>query len=145
LLDFLVWKHQADKLGISLTEKGVLRMALVSTGNKAGSQSDTFADDPRVKEFLARRQARDRDRITPKELQAALLEEFRVALAREMITGRPAPGTFPAVALNLLPTTPGPDVPPPRVFEQFRKLTTNETVGLLEIPVEAFLAQVDEK
>jgi hypothetical protein len=145
LLDFLVWKHQADVLGISLTESAVLRLAFTNTGIKAGTQSESFANDKTVDLFLKRRASGEaRGNITAAKLLAAVREEFRVALARETLTGRPAPGTFPALALSLLPTTPA-QASTAEAFEGFRRLTATAKVGLLEIPVDAFLTQVEQK
>lgn len=141
LLDFLVWKQQADTRGISLTEAAVLRLCSTYTGSKAGTTATAFADDKRVQEYLQFRQGNDRNRVTAKDLLAALQQEFRVALAREELVGVPAPGTFPALGLSLLPTSPA-QTSTAEGYEVYRKLTATATVGLLEIPVAAYLDKV---
>ncbi len=142
MLDFKIWTEQAEKLGIHPSESAVLRLALTFAGWKALPPNPTFATNPTVKEFLANR--RERERVTPEELAAALRAEIRVALARQALTGRQAAGTFPAIALDLLPTTPA-QSSAAEGFAEFTRLTTTANAALLEIPVEAFLAEVKDQ
>jgi len=139
LLDFVVWKQQADKLGIHPTDSAVLRLALAYAGQKAIPANPTFADHNSVQQFLAMR--RDSDRLTTEEVADALRDDVRVALAREALTGQLPAGTFPAIALSLLPTVPA-QASLGEGYAEFQRLTTTANMSLLEVPVSAFLGQV---
>src|SRR5262249_45347880 len=45
LLDFLVWQHQADKLGIALDEEAVIREANREAGGRDVLEGKKFADE----------------------------------------------------------------------------------------------------
>jgi hypothetical protein len=145
LLDFLVWKNHPSARNLVLTDMAVMRMAYTYTGHKSIQLPEpfSFAKDRYVSSFVGGR-PRDRNPVTAPELLEALRDEFLYALTRENLAGRPAPGTFPALALNLLPTTPS-QTSTAEGFEVFRRLTTTQKVPLLEIPVQDFLAKVEEK
>lgn len=142
ILDFMVWKNQANKLGIHPTDSAVLRLALTYTGMKnVPLNIPDVAKNEAVMEYLRTRAGSGRDRVTVDELMAALRDEIRVELARQAMTGGPVPGTFPDLGLYLTPVT----ATPPSAAEgyaHFVKETTTINASLLEIPVEAFLKKV---
>ncbi len=145
LLDFLVWKHQADKLGITLDEDSVLQMSNQEAGSEI-LESKKFADDPLVRTFLSSSR-RSREVATVASLYEALRDEFRVALAQEALLGQ-APGARAYHAY--FQRTPSPQqVPatgtPDEFLQYYREQRTTLNVGLLPLSVQDFVGKVEAK
>jgi hypothetical protein len=137
LLDFLIWKEQAKRLGITLVEADVRKA--VNREARRDVLAKPFASDERVKAFLkAYLPARG---LTVSDLEEAVADEFRVVLAKEALLGveppvQQASGLREGVLVS-------PEVPTPHQFLRFyRDNRTLLTVALLPVPVSAFKAQV---
>jgi len=87
LLDFLVWKHEADKLGITLTPADINREVNRAWGGEEPlSPEGKLEANEHVRKFFAH-SSRIHKTLTTRDLLAALTDEFRVALAQEAILG----------------------------------------------------------
>jgi hypothetical protein len=142
-LDFLIWKHQADRLGIVLTEADVIREVNRAAGNFPVLAEGPWDRNPVVARFVAPRSDRDRRAapITSKELLEALTDEFRVQLAREALMGEGSGVRFfrnLAEPVRLSPTAATPD----DFLEFYRDARTTLKVAFLPLKVANFVDQV---
>lgn len=87
LLDFLIWKHEADRLGIVLTQADVCREINRAWGNGDYIQPDSKFDDNEWVAFFFRNNQRIHKNLTSRDLLNALTDEFRVAMAKEAVLG----------------------------------------------------------
>jgi hypothetical protein len=141
LLDFLVWKHQADRLGIVLTEADV-RKAINQEAGETVLAGESFRDDPLTRAFLGNRNY-GRAAVTDAQLVQALTDEYRVAFAKEAILGkgdgaRAYRDLGEPEEVHQVPTL----VTPADFLKYFRKERTTLNVALLPVPVSHFLDQV---
>jgi hypothetical protein len=139
LLDFILWEHQADRLGVVLTEADVL----ASIKHEAADQDvfgSSFNGDYLVQQFLSEGNPAARG-ATVDDLAKALNREFRYVFAQEAILGEESgarsarEGTVPQM----------PAAGTPREFlDWFREQRTTLKVAMLPIPVERFVGQIKE-
>jgi hypothetical protein len=125
LLDFLVWRNQADRLGIHLTTKDVIE----------AYQNETlhaFRDSTKLLKQLGIQP----DSAGQQLLLTSLADEFRVRLAQAALVGYDPGGN-----IGQVPTA----VTPYEFWEYYRNNRTELTTKLLPIPVEKFVADVKEK
>jgi hypothetical protein len=144
LLDFLTWKHQADRLGIVLTEADV-RKAINQQAGELMLGGEKFRDDPFTQRFLSTRNYGNQP-ITEQELVEALTDEFRVALAKEAILGkgdgaRAHRDLGEPEEVHQVPTI----VTPDEFLKFYRDQRTSLNVALLPVPVSHFLDQVKDE
>jgi hypothetical protein len=142
LLDFMVWQHQADKLGIVLDEGAVLKATNEEAGGRPVLEGNKFAESVPVRNFFA---GRKNQALTPHDLLDAVREEFRVALAQETLLGLEAGAR---AYRNAFARTPSPHQSPaagtPDEFLQYyREQRTTLSVGLLPIAVKDFVGKVE--
>src|SRR5262249_21005114 len=78
-LDFLIWRHQADQLGIELTDQD----GKILTDRESLGQVDKEQSAELVKMVLGRQ----RSAVPVSELLSALNDEFRVRMAQSALTG----------------------------------------------------------
>jgi hypothetical protein len=134
LLDFLIWRHYADKLGITLTDEGVLQELNREACGREAIPGKSFANDPKVKQFLSNKELSG---ITPAILLEALRDEFRVCMAQSLVLGR-EPGA--RAYRNLLGANASPAVGTLDEFlKYYRKQRTTLTVRFLPLAVENFV------
>jgi hypothetical protein len=126
LLDFMIWRHEADRLGIRLTMEDVRDLINKEAFNKL-DQSDF--------DLLQRRVGGMQRGRMPIDLGAGLTDEFRVRLAQLAILGYD-PGSFSHVPALITPD---------EFWQYYHKNRTDVSVRFLDIPVESFLAQVKDK
>ncbi len=124
LLEFLIWRHQADELGIQLTVADIRSEIERETLGQLTQKNKDELDG------LLRR-----DQRGTQQLANALGDEFRVRLAKAALLGDD-PGTSIRV--------PAP-VTPYEFWQFFRKNRTEVSAMLLPIPVQDFVAKVEEK
>jgi hypothetical protein len=122
LLDFLVWRHQADKLGIQLTAEDVGAELRRRTSGRVGLDE--------VVKLL-----RGRSQLTEDTIRTALAEEFRVALAQEALLNSEPLSLFPTRTSPLLSEAPAP-VTPYEFWKHFEKERTAVDLALVPLPVE---------
>lgn len=128
LLDFMIWQHQADQLGIRLTDadinEEIKRLTLKRlTPESVDRIEKQLRGNPRFK------------MITSSDLVAALGEELRVRMAKAALEGYEA-GTKSQV--------PAP-VTPDEFWDFYRDNRSEIQVTLFAVPVSDFLSQVTEK
>src|SRR5262249_3979987 len=126
LLDFLLWKQQADKLKITLTDEDVRKEINQETGTEALT-GNTVKDTEKIRTLL-RGAARN---YTPKELYAALREEFRVRLAQEALLGTSA-GARAALGTGLASSDLPAGATPEQFWEFYKDKQTKLDVGFVK-------------
>jgi hypothetical protein len=139
LLDFLVWKHEADRLGITLTDKDLIRELNVEA---AGQEvfSETVTSLEKEKSIVNFVQAYPN--LTPRDFVTALRDEFRVVMAQGLLTGS-EPGA--RAYRGMLGATSSPAVGTPDEFlKYYRDQRTTLRVKMLDVPVSAFLDKVKD-
>jgi hypothetical protein len=149
LLDFLIWKHHADKLGITLTEADVIREINRAAGSsllpKPWMPEEPFERNVLVRQFLnPNRERRQGPMATTSDLLEALKEEFRVQMAQEAILGHGSGVRYylnQAEPVRVTPTAATPD----EFLTYFREHRTTLKVALLPINVADYTKEVAEQ
>ncbi|MBI1913983.1 MAG: hypothetical protein HYS12_04505 [Planctomycetes bacterium] len=142
LLDSLVWLHQADSLGIRLTEEGIRAEV-----NRISPAVDILTGDSNHDRELVQRIFANRDRRAQVDLAAvygALGDELRIRLAKETILGE-VPGQRPSLATLFRGTSvyqPFTGVTPGEYLGFYRDQRTSVKVTLLPLPVRAFVDDI---
>jgi hypothetical protein len=116
LIDFMIWRHQADRLNIYLTDADIHKEFNRLTNDRLTSSAT------RELQLGLRRQFKN---LTPSILMQALSEEFRVRLARAALEGY-EPGTKAQV--------PAP-ITPDEFWDFYKDRRTELQFALLAIPV----------
>ncbi len=141
LLDFDLWLHQADRLGIRFTNDDIRRLVeddcplkSLLSGNDAKDELEYYRLVPSAKNAKA----------TLPDLYQALGDEFRVRLAQTSLLGV-APGVrsfHPGTGLagQQIPAWPTPD----EFWQYYRDNRTDVRVTLVALPVKDFLDKVKE-
>ncbi|MCS6852912.1 MAG: hypothetical protein NZ700_17265 [Gemmataceae bacterium] len=129
LLDFQIWLHQADQLGIQLTADDVLKEVQRLASGRFTAQDAKFLlrmmnDNPR--EFGGT--------ISEERLYAALADELRVRIAQSALEGWEPGGREPVPAA----------VTPYEFWEYYKDHTTLFDVALLTVPVADFVPKVQQ-
>lgn len=125
ILDFMIWRHEADRRGIQLNAQDINNLVYIETDNK-GISKNALSN---IEEGLRR----NRD-FSPELLRAALADEFRVRIAKTALMGddRYDPRTTWAT--------------PYEFWQYYKDNRTENVVAVLPIPVrnKEFLAQVGQ-
>jgi hypothetical protein len=153
LLDFMLWRAKADKLGITLTESDVRKLINRIAGK------DIFGNKPFTSSELVTRIIHSSDStrrsrgLSADDLLRAVTDEFRVVLAQEALLGH-GPGVFggnPRL-LDQRPRLPagGPESALPAVtlgefLKYYREQRTTLNVWMLPLKVDDFLAEAKKK
>jgi hypothetical protein len=127
--DFLIWQHQADRLGITLVWSDIFEML----------QRRTFGAFPTASKWPADLDEVVASKVGPfsiQELRDAVRDEFRVQLAKQALlgpAGMPLGGEWP-------PATPY------QSWEYYKQQRTENTLALLPVPVSdpEFIRQVKQ-
>jgi hypothetical protein len=125
LLDFLIWRQQADRLGIHLTAEDI--------GKLYGHE--TLHSSPEVAQIL-RALGFQPDNATQQGLVAALGDEFRVRLAQAALVGYD-----PGGHIDQVPTS----ITPYEFWDYYQKNRTELSLKLLPIPVQKFIAEIKDR
>jgi hypothetical protein len=126
-LDFMIWRHEADRRGIQLTHQDINDLVLRETDNRGIPR----ADQKNIEESLRRFR-----NFTPDSFRTALADEFRVRIAKTALMGDDRSDPTSAVTWAT-----------PYEFWQFYKENRTENeIAALPIPVrnKDFLAQVGQ-
>jgi hypothetical protein len=134
LLDFLVWKHQADRLGIELTDADLSNELARIAGFRDVVQEVPFET------FVGGTLANNRANLGAADLRDALMDEFRVAWAQAAVLGQ-KPGLFAFRSLSAANTSPA-VVTPEQFLRFFRDRRTTVKAALLPVDVEKYESQV---
>lgn len=136
LLDFVIWKQQADRLGIQLTDADLKHAIADETMHRL-----TEEQEKNLSEGISSR-GREK-KASPQVLYDALKDEFRVRLAQAALIGyeagmRPFQGNTAAV--NQVPAAPT----PLEFWDYFRRNLTTYKVALLPVPVKDFVSKDEQ-
>jgi len=136
ILDSMVWLHQADSLGIRLTEEDIRKEI-----NRVSPTADALTGDSETdSKFMQRIFAnRDRDRkrdLTLATLYRALGDELRIHMAEAVILGGPGGRSRSTVYRPFTAVAPG------EYLDYYRDQRTTMKVTLLPVPVRAFLGAI---
>ncbi|MFL5329331.1 MAG: hypothetical protein ACJ8C4_10485 [Gemmataceae bacterium] len=131
-LDFLIWKHKADELGINYTPQDVAEAVTRETLSHLTPEATTQIHNHLNSEY--------RGMYNPEMLTDALGQEFRVRAARNAIMGEAGSSSRMFQTRSEMPTLTTPD----EFFEWFKDNRTLVRVGLIELPVEQFTAKVPD-
>jgi uncharacterized protein (DUF2267 family) len=131
-LDFLIWKHKADELGINYTPQDVAEAVMRETLSHL-----TPRDTAQIHEHL---NSEYRGMYSPEMLTDALAQEFRVRAARNALVGDAGTNSRMFQTRSEMPTLTTPD----EFYDWFKDNRTLVRVGLIELPVEQFTAKVPD-
>jgi len=140
-LDFLVWKKQADNLGINLTDADVLNLVEI----EAAGDEELFSKrlPPHQQKVIvdAVFTSGEGPRMRPADLIDALRQEFRVAQAQTILLGiEPGARGY----RNRLGATASPAVGTPQeFFSFFKEQRTTSRVAFLPVPASDFLSRIN--
>lgn len=135
LVDFLLWQHQADVLGISFQDQQVLELVRLAVfGGELGLTP--FDLQARLPQQLLY----DHPHLNYAYLWEALRQEFRVQVARLALLGsRPLEWNALTQRFEILTRN---ALTPYQLWTFYRENTTPATIALLPVPAEKFLSQV---
>jgi len=144
LLDFWLWRYQADRLGIQLTDTDVLKaLANDCNGRQIVPVNKPFGISPEVQFFLANEPQNRRGQLgfTAQDLLKALNDEFRMVMAKEALLGLEA--GYRAyrgltAGINHSPAAPTPD----QFLNYYRHNLTRLGVAFLPVAVERFVPEI---
>jgi hypothetical protein len=134
-LDYMIWKHQADQLGINLTESSI----------EQAVKSLTF-DEVDLRDVEKSFLVRTRDQEAPlsrDQLYEAVGDLLRVNLAKEALIGSPQgrASAFDGTTKADLKET-NSLITPDEFWDFFKQQRTTREIGILSFPVKNFLDQV---
>jgi hypothetical protein len=144
LLDFLIWKQQADRLGIVLTPADVAREVNRAWGNGEYLSTDGRFETNEYVTFFFRTNQRYHKSLTPRDLLSALTDEFRVALAKEAVLGSSSGVRSYRQAVDGIHFSPS-AATPDEFYQYFRDQRTALSVSILPIEVKDFVDKVQAK
>ena len=141
LLDFLIWKHEADRLGIVLTQADVYREVNRAWGNGDYLQPDSKLESSDWVTFFFRNNQKIHKSLTSRDLLHALTDEFRVAMAKEAVLGVGSGVRSyrqEADGIHYSPSVATPD----EFYRYFLEQRTTLSVSMLPIAVKSFVDKV---
>ena len=151
LLDFMVWRHQADRLGITLTEAD-LRKTINRVAGKDIFGNKPFTQSRLVESVVSMPRRSGKATLTANELLTAVTDEFRVVLAQEALLGH-GPGAFggrPSMQEQRFeqmihfparwPLSALPGVTPGEFLQYYREQCSKMNVWILPVDVKASMS-----
>jgi hypothetical protein len=129
-VNFLVWRQQADKLGVRLTDADVNTMIAEETGGELTKEAADILENMMQEKF--------RNGYTAEGLFNALRDEFRVRIAQLSLTG-----SCSGVGRYTLTAAPV-QLTPQESWDLFKDARTTVRVGMIDLPVKDFIAQVKD-
>jgi hypothetical protein len=128
-INFLIWRHQADQNGVRLTDNDITKMIAEITRGELVEQ-----DAGNLERMM---QDRFKGAYTVEALYAALGDEFRVRIAQLALTG-----SMSGIGQHTLTAAPI-ELTPQESWNLFKDARTAVRVGLIDIPVKDFVAEVE--
>jgi hypothetical protein len=134
-LDFMIWKHQADQLGINLTESSIEEAVKNLTFDEVDLRDVE-------KSFLVRNRDQETG-LSREQLYDAVGDLLRVNLAKEALIGSPQGlgSAFDPTAKTDLKET-NSLITPDEFWDFYKQQRTTREIGILSFPVKNFLDQV---
>jgi hypothetical protein len=144
LLDFLVWKHEADKLGIVLNQADVCREINHAWGNGDFLKTEgKFESNEWVGNFLGGN-TKIHKSLTSADLLKALTDEYRVAMAKKILLGSDSGVRGYRNAYDGIHFSPA-AATPDEFYKYFQDQRTTVAVSMLPIEVKSFVEKVQAK
>ena len=140
LLDFEIWKYQADRLGIVLTKADVRKEVAWDAAGSDVLPKGPWKDDAAFKPYVVQ-EGRVTGGLTEDEFLTAIADEYRVSIARTLLMGHAA-GVRAVV--NGEPGSPDP-VAPFDFYTFYRDNRTTLKAAFLALPVESFVGKVTKE
>jgi hypothetical protein len=127
-VNFLIWRRQADQLGIRLADEDIDRLVADET---RGELTDKAAEaiSRGMRELF-------KGAYSAEALRAALGDEFRVRMAQVALTG-----TFSGSGRQTL-SAPPTELTPQESWQLFKDARTSVTVGMIDVPAKDFVNKV---
>src|SRR5262249_19768875 len=141
LLDFEIWLHQADQLGITLSRDDVKKLVAAQAADRFQWPTGPLRDDPNMSRVFRRTELGD---VTEDALFEALTKEFRVLIAQSMLLGHNDLAPSPSVAVNGVLQPPA-AVTPIEFLQYYRDQRTQLSVVSMPLKVEDFRPEVREQ
>src|SRR5262249_11353837 len=138
-LDFIMWKHLADKLGIKLTDADLMREINREAAFDVFDPDKTELEkSAKITTFFRRG---DFANVSVKDFSGALRAEFGVVMAQSILLGyEPGARSYRSrIDSNASPAA----VSPEEFLPYSRNNPTAVKVALLAVPAEKYLAQVE--
>ncbi len=126
LVDFMIWRHQADRLGIQLTPSDIGRQY----------KYETLSSAPSAAQLLAQLRGPRADSTAEQAVLTALGDEFRVRMAQAALVGYNPSGHIGQVPASITPY---------EFWEYYRTNRTELSLKLLPVPVQKFIPEVKDK
>lgn len=129
LMDFLIWKHKADQLGVVLSDRDVI-LEIRAVVNRQLLKPVADKEWPMFEMILGNERG-----YSPERLGVALKDEIRVRIARYALTGYEEPG-------NTMMRQPGDAFTPEQFWAYYKKNCTKADFYLFPVKVEDFESRV---
>jgi hypothetical protein len=150
LLDFLVWRDVADRLGITLTEDQVIHAVNYEAAGQKVVTASSLEGDAVVANYLRQHGGNRRGQVQASELLKALTDEFRVGMAQDAVLNQkggvraplqafPGFGSAAADPLHEVPAA----LTPREFLDAFRRARTTLRVAMLPVRVKDFVDRVE--
>jgi hypothetical protein len=127
-VNYLVWRQQADKLGIRLSNDDISEMIRMETRDELNAEAAQQVD-----QVLRQRL---RGGVSADAIYAAVGDEYRARMAQLALTG--AASGAGRHTLTAVPSA----LTPQESWDLFKDARTTVKVGMIDVPVNAFVAQV---
>ena len=137
LLDFMIWKYQADHLGIVLTKEDVRKEVAWDAAGRDVLPKGPWKDDAAFKPYVVQ-EGRVTGGPTEDEILTAIADEYRVSIAQTLLMGH-ASGVRGVQAGE--PGSPDP-LAPFDFYTFYRDNRTTLKAAFLALPVESFVNKV---
>ena len=137
LLDFMIWKYQADHLGIVLTKDDVRKEVAWDAAGRDVLPKGPWRDDAAFRPYVVQ-EGRVAGGLTEDEFLTAIADEYRVSIAQTLLMGH-ASGVRGVQVGE--PGSPNP-LAPFDFYTFYRDNRTTLKAAFLELPVESFVNKV---
>lgn len=138
LLDFILWKQQAERMGVVLNDADMRKAVNVEVGRADFVPlTGPLLADERIRGAINRAYRG----LPERELEAALIDEFRVAMVQEALLGEPGTTRGPSVPESGIEQAPV-VFSPLEFLHYFRENRTTLKLAMLALPVSNFQAKV---
>jgi len=140
LLDFEIWKYQADHLGVVLTKEDVRKEVAWDAAGRDVLPKGPWKDDAAFKPYVVQ-EGRVTGGQTEDEILTAITDEYRVSIAQTLLMGH-ASGVRGVQAGE--PGSPDP-LAPFDFYTFYRDNRTTLKAAFLALPVESFVNKVTKE
>ncbi len=140
LLDFMIWKYQADRLGVVLTKEDVRKEVAWDAAGRDVLPKGPWRDDAAFKPYVVQENPAAGG-LTEDEYLTAIADEYRVSIAQTLLIGH-ASGVRGVTVGE--PGSPDP-LAPFDFYTFYRDNRTTLKAAFLALPVESFVNKVTKE